>query len=157
VGILCLLGLVALVVDLGYLYVVKCELQNVAEAGALAGSRALFPVPPVSGLIPAAPDCDRGRAAALDAVRANRASGKPLIIPPEDVQVGIWDWSLKALAPTPCSANTNAVRVVTRKDEKANGPAVLTFARIFGFNTLSLTAKATAMVDGIGKIQTIRT
>ena len=35
-----LLGVAALAVDLGYLYVVRNELQNVSDAGALAGSSA---------------------------------------------------------------------------------------------------------------------
>ncbi len=40
-SLIVILGLAALVIDLGHAYVVKRELQNAAEAGALAGARAL--------------------------------------------------------------------------------------------------------------------
>ena len=36
------LGFAALAVDLGYLYVVRGELQNAADAGALAGAQVLY-------------------------------------------------------------------------------------------------------------------
>jgi Flp pilus assembly protein TadG len=39
-----LIGFVALVVDVGHLYSVRNELQNAADAAALAGARALFPI-----------------------------------------------------------------------------------------------------------------
>ena len=35
-------GFTALAVDIGHLYVVRNELQNAADAGALAGARRLF-------------------------------------------------------------------------------------------------------------------
>jgi hypothetical protein len=150
--ILMLLGLVSLVVDLGHLYAVKCELQNAAEAASHAGARALFPVSAVSGLIPATPDCDHARAVALQTVSSNRAEGLPLSIPAGDVQVGVWNWSTKALEPTACSSGINAVRVVTRKDGVANGPVKLTFAALFGMETFNLTARATSLLEGIGKV-----
>lgn len=152
ISILMLLGLVSLVVDLGHLYAVKCELQNAAEAAAHAGARALFPVSGVSGLVPATPDCDRARAVALQTGSSNRAEGLPLSIPTGDVQIGVWNWSTKALEPTACSSSINAVKVITRKDTVANGPVKLTFAALFGLETFNLTARATSLMDGIGKV-----
>ena len=40
--IVMLLTIVAVVIDLGRLYVIKAELQNAADAGASAGAQALF-------------------------------------------------------------------------------------------------------------------
>ena len=50
-SLMVILGLAAVVIDLGHAYVVKREIQKAAEAGALAGARALAldpaqPVPP---------------------------------------------------------------------------------------------------------------
>lgn len=41
-GLLLLLGIAGLALDLGHLFVVKSELQRAADAGAMAGARALF-------------------------------------------------------------------------------------------------------------------
>jgi Flp pilus assembly protein TadG len=43
VTMVALLGIAALALDIGYLYVVRGELQNAADAGALAGAQVLYP------------------------------------------------------------------------------------------------------------------
>jgi uncharacterized membrane protein len=43
-SLLAILGLAGLAVDLGYLYVVKCELQRAADAGAMAGLETYGPL-----------------------------------------------------------------------------------------------------------------
>ena len=42
IAMVMLLGFAALAVDLGYLYVVRGELQNAADSGALAGAQVLY-------------------------------------------------------------------------------------------------------------------
>ena len=43
IGLLSLLGFAALAIDVGYLFVVRNELQNAADAAALAGAGHLTP------------------------------------------------------------------------------------------------------------------
>jgi Flp pilus assembly protein TadG len=147
ISILALLALMALVADLGHLYAVKAELQNAADAGAHAGAWRLYYG--TSGLAPASPDCDTARSTASTTAEANKVEGKTLTIPSGDVQIGIWNWSTRAFEASACSAGINAVKVVTRKDEVANGPVNLAFAGIPPFD---LTARATAILDGVGKV-----
>ena len=57
--IVMLLTVVALVIDLGRLYVIKAELQNAADAGAAAGAQALFLDPDQSLLLDPKPQVAR--------------------------------------------------------------------------------------------------
>ncbi len=54
-SLMVMLGLTGLAVDLGYLYVVKCELQRAANARAMAGARSIFPFPLEASLCPSIP------------------------------------------------------------------------------------------------------
>lgn len=154
-----LLAGMALVVDLGHLYVVQAELQNAADAGAQAGAQALFNLSATIEPAPVIPLCDQARLAARQTVGSNAADGAALTIPEDDAQMGIWafqsatgKWEF-----TPnisCSNDINAIRVITRKSEGVNGPVNLLFAPIFGRQTAALTAQAIAMlgwVKGLGK------
>lgn len=191
-----------LVVDLGHIYTVKVELQNAADAGALAGAEALFnptfqanafppPLPLSPPIMPACflpplvfkyfpgmnqggpfpfkycaaveplepvTFCDMAQAAAISAVRANKADGKPLTILPEDVQLGTYAYNPEAgvweFTPGYCSNNTNAVKVTTRKTVNLNGPVHLTFGWVLGKQYVELSADSVAMlgwVKGIGQ------
>jgi hypothetical protein len=144
---------VAVVVDLGHLYVVRAELQNAADAGANAGAQALFNLSGAPELVPVAVVCDQAHARAVQTVTANKADGQPLAIPDADVQVGIWaaapssgQWQF---TPAPCSNDINAVKVVTRKDSQANGPVPLIFARLLGRDTVDLAAQAIGMLGWV--------
>ena len=90
ISALCLavmLGLAAVVIDLGHAYVVKRELQNAAEAGALAGARALS--------LPATTTTKfwaNGTATATSTVKLNFAGGAQLSdYDAANVQAGYWD------------------------------------------------------------------
>src|SRR5665648_735652 len=69
-----LIGFAGLAVDIGHMYVVKGQLQNAADAGALAGARGL--VPYYNGQ----PTWVTGAQKAQDAVAQNSADGNPLAI-----------------------------------------------------------------------------
>ncbi len=60
------LGILAVTVDLGRLYMVKSELQRAADAAALAGAHRLFVAPENAGkVMPISLDCTRAVNAAL--------------------------------------------------------------------------------------------
>ena len=62
IGLLTLLGFAALAIDVGYLFVVRNELQNAADAAALAGAGKLITY--ISG----APDWDGAETGANNAI-----------------------------------------------------------------------------------------
>jgi hypothetical protein len=221
--IVMLLTVVAVVIDLGRLYVIKAELQNAADAGASAGAQALlinpdnpsaqglfrFPaqyastsstgaiVPaswqpfssprmtvsdgvitlevfgdnPLSGTrvanqpsiilaaLPPMPveqtltSCDYARAAARHTVEANKTEGDNLSINDADIDLGVWkqdsttnEW---VFTTTSCTSSTNAVKVVTRRDDTVNGPVNLIFSQILGINSTELSAQSIAMLGWV--------
>ncbi|MEJ2098669.1 MAG: pilus assembly protein TadG-related protein [Desulfobacterales bacterium] len=142
--LLILVGFVALAIDVGHLYVAKNELQNAADAGALAGAMNLF-TEDMTSINEAANQI------AYDAAVANLADKYPVELKDHlsnngDVQRG--HWSVKNRTFTPNASTVvvpllgrsqdeldddtdfiNAVRVVTRREST---PIASFFATIFG-------------------------
>ena len=79
-----LLSVAALAVDFGYMAWVKGELQKAADAGALAGARALVPY---TGT-PLAPNWAQAQTKATQTVQQNQAAGQSLTNC--QVQTGYW-------------------------------------------------------------------
>ena len=74
-----ILFLMGLCIDVGYLYVVKGELQNAADAGALAGAGTIFPqnsLPPPTSF--PEPDFDQAQTVAKAFVEKSKAAGNLL-------------------------------------------------------------------------------
>ncbi len=149
-GMVVFAGFAALAVDIGHLCAVEGELQRAADAGAFAGARGLWPnTLPIVGANPS-PDCAtaQNRAMATAANTNNKVDKAILSGGDVTVQVGSWDYGTKQFTQG-CAANTNAVKVTTRK----NG--VPTFiARIIGVTSVDLNATAIGVmgwVGGIGK------
>ena len=153
-----LIGFVALAVDVGYMYLTKNELQNVADAAALAATRQLGTI--YQGMTYDAQqtyvcgdnDIADIKGVANDLARNNKADGEHIIVHDtiegiNEVEIGVWDPSN-----TPSFAATNnqpdAVRVTARLDGAANGPITTFFARIFGMDTVDVSADATAALTG---------
>jgi hypothetical protein len=137
--IVVLLAAAALTIDYGYMAVVKNELQKAADAGALAGARALGSS--------SKPDWSSGLATASKIVRKNNAAGQPLT----DCQVDYGYWSkvshtLRPYTITPQSTEIPAVRVMVAKSDGHNdGPVKMLFAPIFRVQTMAVRAEAVAM------------
>jgi hypothetical protein len=156
-----IVGLLALVVDLGHLQDVKNELQNAADAAALAGARALMPLsgtgdPPWPMENP--PPCMTAHQAALDTSVRNQANLKDISLDPAEVITGNWDYkpvgtrtgTFTAMA---CGSETNAVKVTARmRGDLPQGPVTMTFAKIFGFNTVNPFATAIAAVGYLSEL-----
>jgi len=140
-----LIGFAALAVDIGYTLTTKNELQNVADAAALAAARQL-------GVIYQGMSYDEQQNyvcdphtivdVATDVAAKNQAGGMNITIEADNVTIG--DWDANTLSLTQTWDQPDAVRVLARRDGTANGPITTFFARIFGIDTVDVSAKATA-------------
>jgi hypothetical protein len=149
-----LIGFVALATDIGYVSITKNELQNIADAAALAGAGELGNI--YKGLTYDEQQVLTLDANGIDAIKSsakdvvgegkNRAGGGNIIIDDGDIFINRWPG-------TSVNSNgynrPNAVRVTARKDSSANGPISTFFAKIFGIQTLDVSADATAALTGL--------
>jgi len=163
IALVMLLGFGAFAVDIGYLYVVRNELQNAADAGALAGAAALYnndgtAVQPTANVI--------GQEAAMRNTAVRTAVEVTLNGNSGDVQRGHYSFANGTFTPNasllPVSlwnvsneeldANTdfiNAVKVTTHRSAPA---APSFFSRIFGYDSFALAAEAVAYIGFAGTL-----
>lgn len=160
-----LIGFAALAVDVGYMYATRNELQNAADAAALAGATQLgaiylnmsyeaqqtYNVDSVDGNADSINDRTNIETAATDVSEKNRAAGNNVSVLLDDIRIGQWDFDAKALTET--ADQPDAVTVVTRRDASANGPVSTFFASILNMfggshDVFSATARATAALSG---------
>ena len=167
--LLLLIGFAALAIDIGHLCVARAELQNAADAGALAGARILY--------------IDDGTAVdeasnqeAYDAATANNSEDVAVEVNwtggnEGDVQRGHWSFGLSDLdrgfyanssldpvnlwdvSDEELDANLNfinAVRVVTRRQAT---PVASFFAKVFGHESFELSAEAVAYIGFAGTLE----
>ena len=150
-----LVGVTALTVDIGYGLITRSELQNVADAAVLAGTRQLGLI--YEGLAPneqkptwVIPGADQ--TTIVNQVQAvgllNNAGTKPITINASDIQIGVWDYATQTFTET--TTGPIAVRAVARRDGNANGPIPTFLAGILGWNTINVSATATASLGGMG-------
>jgi Flp pilus assembly protein TadG len=132
-----IIGFLGMAVDVGHYYVVKSELQNAADAGALAGAAALTWRDPVQF--------------ALDYAKLNKTDGYRIT----NVSVDCFDDKTSIL----CSAYkpTSTVKVTIVRDKDNNGGPVNTyFARIMDFKSFDVTASSAARLNSAGKPHLIK-
>lgn len=145
-----LLGAGALAVDLAYLHVVRNELQNDADAAALAGARKLY----TNGA--SALNWSGAASTASNAIALNRASGHALV--DGEVQTGYWDTTqtatgLQGLPMTPGTHDAPAVQVSLGKSEGQNlGPVRTFLASIWGVYAKPVRVTAVAGVSSPGSV-----
>ncbi len=148
-----LIGMAALSIDLGMLYSAKAEMQRSADAAALAAAWELLDEDRLAGTPSTAEEISDARQAAVRYVGYNPMLSETLQIglnsnnlSDGDVLVGyLKDPSdrLEAMSfVDPLQFNTVFVRV--RRDETHNGGVTLFFARVFGINSVGLSAQAAA-------------
>ena len=145
------LGFGALAIDIGRIAVVRNELQNAADAGAMAGARGLVPF---INLAAPVPHWSNGQAVALQTVRLNKADGA--FLTNCQIEVGYWNFQTKQMQSTaiaPTNLDAPAVRVTVRKTAGQNGgPVPLFLARIWGRNLADTSATASSAISGPGAI-----
>jgi hypothetical protein len=146
-----LLGAGALAVDLAYLHVVRNELQNDADAAALAGARKLY----TNG--GSVLNWSGAANTASSAIALNSAAGYPLA--DGLVQTGYWDTThaatgLQGLPMTPSANDAPAVQVSLGKSEGQNlGPVRTLLASFWGVYAKPVQVTAVAGVSSPGVIQ----
>jgi hypothetical protein len=143
ISLLSLLGIAALAIDVGYLFVVRNELQNAADAAALAGAHNLVPY---TGT-PATPNWANAEALANNAISLNRAVNADLVN--GQVATGYWDitGNRTELNPEPLDANDLPAVMVTIQRAAGNngGPVNAFFAQVLGINTFNVPARGVAV------------
>ena len=129
-----ILSFFALVVDLGYIFVTKAELQNTADSSALMG---------VS-------EIRNGQTFARQKVESFANSYKvadaPIVVADSDVVFGNYNLTTNIFQPN--ASKTNAVQVQARRTQNSpSGPLALFFARLFSKDTSNVRAISTAVLD----------
>lgn len=94
---------IVIAIDIAYVYVVRGEMQNAADAAAIAGSSQISDP---ADLVQA-----NARAEAKEFALKNNAAGKPLVLIDNDISVGFWDGGTY----TPGVSPVNAIKVVARR------------------------------------------
>jgi len=125
-GIFVLLGFIALAVDMGMLYQVRNDSQNIADAAALAGAREAFVTPNSNKTLAA-------KEAARSAARANYTPVAATDIRLRDGDIVVVD-----------NATEHTVSVTVRRTAANGNPVRTFFAPLVGFPTVDVTAIATA-------------
>lgn len=150
------IGFAALAVDVGYMMVTRNELQNVSDSAALAATRSLGNI--YEGMTleeqnDFIADPLVINTVAKNAAIMNQAGGENINISDTDIVIGQWNGVNKVLTPT--LNQPDAVMVTSRRDSgpNGNGPISTIFARIFGQNSVDVTADATAALTGQGTIE----
>lgn len=128
-SVVLLFGMVALVVDVGQLYQTKSELQNAADAAALAAAEHVN-------------DPAAAIAAAQQWAQENHEGGGSLVVLPSDVEFGTWDSTLEVFVPGATPAD--AVRVTARRTDARGNPVEHAFAGAIGNPDSDLVASAVA-------------
>jgi Flp pilus assembly protein TadG len=144
------IGMLALGIDVGNMYLVRCELQRIADASALAGAlRLVSPVAGMSGVTPLTPDCGRARTAAAAVATSNTADASPLPLANLDIKLGTYNVQTKTFVDTNC-ASPPAVNAV-----KATASRTILFylgSVISGRRDVTLTAQALALTGSVGSV-----
>ena len=153
-----LVGFVSLAIDVGHLYVVRNELQNAADAGALAGARHLYEEDRFAINENANQVGEQAATANIGDNELVEVIFDPAAPQEGDVQRGHWSFSARTftrwddLIPPPIWGKSadeldamvefvNAVQVIARRDSL---PITSFFAGIFGYTGFKASRKAVA-------------
>jgi Flp pilus assembly protein TadG len=144
------IGVLALGIDVGNMFLVKSELQRIADGAALAGAlRLVSPPSGMSGVVALNPDCSRAVTAAQAVATSNSAAAEPLPVDNIDIKLGIYDLNTRVFTDTNC-ANPSAVNAV-----QATATKTINFylgAVISGSSETTLSARAIALTGNVGSV-----
>lgn len=154
-----LLGIAALVIDIGNLLVARNELQNAADAAAMAGAGCLMPRTECSNTTASQPDWTTAQATASafsTSTTTNQVQGAHVKV--STVATGYWNttgtpYGLESLPFTPGTHDLPAVQTTILKDgSNANGAVAVFLAKVFGVQLLKASAVATAVLSTPGNV-----
>ncbi len=147
----------AFAVDVGYLSVVRSELQRNADATAIAAAWELLDTEALTGSDATEYMEDNARTVAVEYAARNPVMCQQVGLGCQDVAVGYLANPFDRLGQISFDAedSPNAVRVVVRKTSDQNGGVPFFFARVLGFDSTSTQAEATAvLLKSFGGFQT---
>ncbi|MDZ4855801.1 MAG: TadE/TadG family type IV pilus assembly protein [Nitrospirota bacterium] len=150
-----LLSFAALALDISNAMIAKNELQNVADASALAGARQLGVIyqalPQGTPYTTYTVNRSTVENAVTDVALSNQARQVAIVINLADIEIGVWNVAPRTLTPLTVVGPTG-VRVTARRDGAANGPVATWLAGIMGINSMNVVATATAALTGTGTL-----
>lgn len=128
-----MLGFMAFAIDLGYLFLVRTQLQAAADSAVLAAA--------------ASTHLTRAQmeAVAQQYASYHQAAGRTVVLNPADIEYGNWDVESRVFSPS--ATVGNAVRVTTRTSATNGGGTPFFFAGIFGYDRLNQSASAVATTN----------
>jgi len=124
-------AMVAFAVDIGQVVLMRTQLQAAADSAAMA-----------AGMVNMSRSYDEVVATAKQFSEYHTAGGKQIVLDPDDVELGCWDYSRRTFTPTVFAVN--AVRVTTRRTAETNRESPLVFGKLMGLGGFSLETKAVA-------------
>jgi len=144
------IGIAAFAIDIGYISTTKNELQNVADAAALAATSELGQIYLEKGDYIHSTDF----ALILKVVDSlkNQAAQKDIKIASSDVIVGTWVNGANDINGN-VTYGQNAVKVIARREKDNNDKIVSLFAGIFGSDSFALKADAIAALTGQANLE----
>jgi Flp pilus assembly protein TadG len=150
--------MIAFSIDIGWIVAVRSELQNAADAAALAGAEqlqqqfVLFYAPGQTNqsgvynyVTTNSADSASPISTAIRFAGYNQAGNQYVTVPVSDVTFSYYDGTTFSDPSFP-DKFPNTCNVTTRRDGNANGSLALFFAQIFGINTADLQATASATI-----------
>ena len=165
-SLLMLVAFTALALDSSVLFVARNELQNAADAGALAGTRALYNDTGTAvnaGANQVAFDTATSNISQTTAVEVNWTTGTNS----GDVERGHWSFATSQFTPNASlvpvdlwnvstaelDADLNFINAVRVKTRRQATPVQALFARIFGVQSTTMEATAVAYIGFAGRLQ----
>jgi Flp pilus assembly protein TadG len=159
-----MVGLLALAIDVGYLELAKAQLQEAADAAALAATAELIDDNALTGVSNMSGEINNARSMAVQYGAANpvcrsvpTVDSNPSNNAAGDVVIGYLSNPSDRMQSLDFSDpnQANAVQVTVQRTTAENGEVKLFFARIFGSSTYAVRATATAaMVNGFSGFET---
>ncbi|HEY2883031.1 MAG TPA: pilus assembly protein TadG-related protein [Pirellulales bacterium] len=127
-----MVGFIAFGVDVGYMMVVKTQLQNAVDSAAMAAAANMS-----------------GTQANMQTVAKqfaayHKAGGTAISLNNTDIQYGLWDANAKSFSSS--DSVSNAIKITARRDS-TTGSNKTFFARILGTNSFNVSASAIALAN----------
>ncbi|WP_367394890.1 TadG family pilus assembly protein [Cupriavidus sp. Agwp_2] len=151
-----LIGFGALAIDIGYLLVVRNELQNASDAAALTGAQCLYPRSECLNQTSPSPDWSTAEQRATAAVSLNKSSG--VVLTDGQINTGYWNvkrtpYGMQALPMTPVANDAAAIQVTITRQSGMNGGPVSTFlATVLGVPSVPVSATSVAVITYPGSV-----
>jgi Flp pilus assembly protein TadG len=149
-GLGALIGATALAIDVGAMWLAKTQLQNAADASALAAAANMIDLTGPSVTIPGAQSVAQQVGQANEAISADQVD-----VLTADVTFGNWDLDTRTFDTSvdlTDPVQVTAADVVTRMSTAANGPLPAFMSRILGFQDYDVVADATAYLGWAGRV-----